>query len=298
MTTIKKPSSSTTLRDFLRYAVTCFERAEIFYGHGTNNSFDEAMFLLFDSLSLPYEHAQDLLDARLTEDESHLLLQRLSSRVNERIPTAYLVKQAWFAGIPFYVDERVLIPRSPIAELIEAQFAPWIEPSSVKRVCDMCAGSACIAIATALYMPGVVVDAVEYNDEAIEVANQNVQKHRVGGQVNVMQSDLFDRVNATYDIIVANPPYVDKIEMASLPPEYEHEPVDALASGDDGLVHTHKLLEQAPKHLNDDGILIVEVGASRVAMEAAYPNLALTWLDFQRGGDGVFLVTKEALLAK
>jgi len=285
-----------TIRDVLRYAITKMNQADLFYGHGTDNAWDDALALIFDTLHLSHEQQKILLDARLTTDEKKSLADLLLKRIDKRIPTSYLTKTAWFADLPFYVDERVIIPRSPFAELIETEFSPWIAPENVNRILDLCTGSACIAIASAYYMPDAIVDAVDISEEALAVAEINIKKFDMGEQVNLIQSNLFENLlERQYDIIISNPPYVDKQDMDNLPEEFRHEPELALASGDDGLEATTTILKQASRYLSDNGILVVEVGNSQHALMEKYPEVPFLWLDFARGGEGVFLLTKQQL---
>ncbi len=285
-----------SIRDYIRWGASRFQQAEIFFGHGTNNAIDESAWLVLHSLYLPNQIADGYLDTQLTLQEREAVIAVLRQRVEERLPIPYIIHEAWFCGLPFYVDERVLIPRSPIAELIEAGFSPWIEHDRIHRVLDLCTGSGCIAIATALALPGVEVDASDISADALEVAQLNVEAHDVEGEVILWESDLFQQIpQVEYDVIVTNPPYVDIDEMAARPPEFLHEPELALESGDDGLDATRQILRDAPRYLSDGGILIVEVGASQPQMELAFPELPLNWLEFERGGEGVFLLTKEQL---
>lgn len=285
-----------SIRDAFRLILTMMGESELFYGHGTDNLWDDALALVFDTLQLPYEEQQILLDAKLTNFEKDILAENINKRIHERLPTPYITHKAWFAGLPFYVDERVIVPRSPFAELIEAEFSPWIDIANVTSVLDLCTGSACIAIATACHMPDVVVDAVDISEDALAVAKINLDKYQLNHQVSLIQSDLFNELDGvTYDIIISNPPYVDKHDMDNLPEEFECEPELALASGHDGLDATTVILQQAKNHLNDNGILIVEVGNSQEALMVKYPQAPFMWLDFARGGEGVFLLTKEQL---
>lgn len=286
----------TTIRDMLRFAVTQFNAAELYFGHGTDNAWDEAFALIIRGLHLPFGNDSLLLDARLTTQERQALLVLIKKRVKDRIPVPYLIKEAWFAGLPFYVDERVLIPRSPIAELIEQQFAPWIDPEQVNAVLDLCTGSGCIAIACATVFPEAEVDAVDLSKDALAVAEYNLAKHGVEQQLKLYESDLFSALPAKrYDIIVSNPPYVADAEMQVLPAEYRHEPEFALVAADDGLAIACKILRQAANYLSENGILIVEVGNSEEALVKRFPEVPFMWLDFQRGGQGVFLLTAEQL---
>ena len=285
-----------TIKDFIRWGYCQLNQADVYYGHGTDNAMDEIFMLVMASLHLQPEEADKFLDCRLTADEKETLAQRLDKRISLRIPTAYLTHEAWFAGLPFYVDERVLIPRSPLAELIDAQFTPWIDPEQVHRILDLCTGSACIAIACAYAFPGVQVDAADISDDALDVAKTNIGRHALGEQVEAIQSDLMDDLAGRhYDIIVCNPPYVSSEEMQTLPQEYLHEPKMALQSGQDGLDIVKKILRDAGAHLSPNGILIVEVGNSQPALVNAFPDMPFLWLEFSRGGDGVFLLTAEQL---
>lgn len=289
-------SELVTIRDVLRWATSQLNEAKVFFGHGTDNAWDEALLIVFGILHLAHDSQPDIINARLTVSERRKLIQAFAARINQRIPAAYLIKEAWFAGLPYYVDQRVIIPRSPIAELIEQRFAPWIEPQKVHRILDLCTGSGCIAIACAWQFPEATVDALDNSDAALAVAELNINTHGVGNQVNLINSDLFANVGEQlYDIIVSNPPYVDAEDMANLPPEYLHEPSAALAAGTDGLLIVERILQEAAKHLTQHGILIVEVGNSAERLQERYPTVPFTWLEFTRGDSEVFLLTKEQL---
>ncbi|CAG9000987.1 MAG: 50S ribosomal protein L3 glutamine methyltransferase [Candidatus Celerinatantimonas neptuna] len=286
-----------TIQDMLRWTVSRFNHANIYYGHGTDNAWDEAIQLIFPSLCLPLEIGQEIKEARLTKSEREMLVELVIRRVNERIPVAYLTQKAWFAGLEFVVDERVLIPRSPIAELIEQKFQPWLRKEPA-RILDLCTGSGCIAIACNYAFPDAEVDAVDISTDALAVAELNIQSHGLEQTVFPIQSDGFQALKGQkYDLIVSNPPYVDETDMQHLPQEFCHEPELGLASGVDGLYLTRQILKQASDHLNDDGVLIVEVGNSQVHLESQYPQVPFTWLEFENGGHGVFAITKEQLLA-
>ncbi|MGH8352181.1 MAG: 50S ribosomal protein L3 N(5)-glutamine methyltransferase [Pseudomonas sp.] len=282
-----------TLRDHIRWAVSRFHGENLFFGHGTDNAWDEARQLVLGALHLPWEIADSYLDCRLEEDELEHLQGLLKRRIEERVPTAYLLGEAWFCGMPFVVDERVLIPRSPIAEQIERHFAPWLaqEPA---RILDLCTGSGCIGIACAYEFPEAEVVLADLSFEALEVANLNIERHELEERVYCVQGDGFAGLpGQRFDLIVANPPYVDAEDFAEMPAEYQHEPALGLACGEDGLDLVRRLLAEAAEHLTEKGLLIVEVGNSQVHVEALYPELDFTWLEFERGGHGVFLLTAE-----
>jgi ribosomal protein L3 glutamine methyltransferase len=285
-----------TIRDLVRWAVSRFNEAGLFYGHGSDTAWDEAMTLVLRGLHLPHEIPPTVLDARITAAERSHLQHLIHRRIHERIPVAYLIHEAWFAGLPYYVDERVLIPRSPIAELIEQDFHPWlaIDADDVRSILDLCTGSGCIAIACAKAFPDATIDASDISNDALTVAKMNVLRHSVEDQVHLHQSNLFAALpKKKYDIIVSNPPYVDAEDMASLPSEYKHEPELALAAGPKGLDFALRILREADEYLTPEGILIIEVGNSEYAMAEAFPEIPFTWLEFQRGGGGVFLLTAQ-----
>lgn len=287
-----------TIRDFIRFATSQFHQEGLYFGHGTDNAWDEAVALTLHTLHLPHNIDRAVLDANLTQEEKNKLLTLISMRVEKRIPVPYLTHEAWFSGLSFYVDERVLIPRSPIAELIENQFAPWIEPDQVHNILDLCTGSGCIAIACAKAFTDAQVDASDISNEALAVAKINVLRHFVADQVELLESDLFNGLpNKKYDIIVSNPPYVSAEEMSELPKEYHHEPRLGLAAGDDGLDIATRIIRDAVKYLQPHGILVVEVGNSEFSLAEKYPEIPFTWLEFERGGGGVFVLTAEQLKA-
>ena len=287
-----------SIRDFIRYGISRFEQAELYYGHGTDNALDEATQLVLHVLHLPHDLPGHFMEARLTHEEREQVLALIRRRVEDRIPLPYLTHEAWFAGFSFYVDERVLVPRSPIGELIEQGFEPWLRPQGLRRILDLCTGSGCIAIACAHVFPEAQVDAADISAEALAVAARNVAEHGVEERVRLVQSDLFSALQGCrYDLIVTNPPYVDAAEIAAMPAEYHHEPRLGLASGEDGLEAIEQILRQAPDHLQEDGVLIAEVGASEAALRAKYPQLPLVWLEFERGGSGVFQISRRDLLA-
>lgn len=291
-------ASLKTIRDFLRYAVSQFNEAELFFGHGNDNAYDEAAYLILHTLNLPLDTLTPFLDARLLQNEKALLLQLINRRVNERIPLAYLTKQAWQGEYEFYVDERVIVPRSFIYELLGEPLRPWIEYDElIHHALDLCTGSGALAIQLAHHYPEANIDAIDISIDALEVASVNVQAYGLENRINLIHTDLFTGIDGTYDLIVSNPPYVDAESVAELPDEYLHEPELALGSGIDGLDATRIILQQAAKYLNPQGVLLVEIGHNREVLEAAFPELPFTWLNTS-GGDGfVFLLTREDLLA-
>lgn len=286
-----------TIRDFLRWAVSRFNEASLFYGHGTDSAWDEAVALILHTLHLPHSVDPAILDARLTRSEREAIYHIIQRRVTDRIPVPYLTKEAWFADLSFYVDERVLIPRSPLAELIINDFSPWIEMGSVHSILDLCTGSGCIAIACAKQFPHCEVDASDVSSDALAVAKINVLRHEVEEQVHLFSGDLFHALPSEkkYDLILSNPPYVDAEDMAMLPQEFLHEPELALASGTNGLNATTAILQNASRYLNSNGVLIIEVGNSEQAVVEQFPDVPFTWLEFQNGGGGVFMLTAEQL---
>ena len=282
-----------TLRDYIRWAVSRFQREELFFGHGTDNAWDEARQLVLGALHLPYEIADSYLDCRLEDDEHAHLQALLQRRIVERVPAAYLIGEAWFCGLPFIVDERVLIPRSPIGELIEQRFAPWLA-SEPARILDLCTGSGCIGIACAYEFLDAEVVLGDLSYEALEIANRNIERHGLEERVYTVQGDGFaGLLGQRFDLIVSNPPYVDAEDFADMPAEYQHEPELGLACGDDGLDLVRRMLAEAADHLTERGLLIVEVGNSQVHVEALYPEVEFTWLEFQRGGHGVFMLAAQ-----
>ena len=291
-------ASLKTIRDFLRYAVSQFNEAELFFGHGNDNAYDEAAYLILHTLNLPLDTLTPFLDARLLQNEKALLLQLINRRVNERIPLAYLTRQAWQGEYEFYVDERVIVPRSFIYELLGEPLRPWIEYDElIHHALDLCTGSGALAIQIAHHYPEANIDGIDISIDALEVASVNVQAYGLENRINLIHTDLFTGIDGTYDLIVSNPPYVDAESVAELPDEYLHEPELALGSGIDGLDATRIIIQQAAKYLNPQGVLLVEIGHNREVLEAAFPELPFTWLNTS-GGDGfVFLLTREDLLA-
>ncbi len=281
-----------TLRDLMRWAVSQFNSADLFYGHGVDNAWDEAVALIMPTLNLPPDIDRSVLDARLTKSERQEILTLIERRLTERLPAPYLTQKAWFAGLPFYVDSRVLIPRSPLAEVIENGFQPWLANAEVSRILDIGTGSGCLAITCAVAFPNVEVDAVDISSAALEVAKINVQKHHLEDRVRLILSDLFENIpDQIYDIIISNPPYVSTGEMQQLPMEYRHEPKLGLMAGATGLDIVVRILSHANKHLSPEGLLMVEVGNSEEALRERFPFVPFTWLEFERGGGGVFLLT-------
>ncbi|EKO3468859.1 50S ribosomal protein L3 N(5)-glutamine methyltransferase [Vibrio fluvialis] len=285
-----------TLQDMIRWTVSRFNAANLFYGHGTDNAWDEAVQLILPTLYLPIDVPPHVLNSRLTSSERLRVVERVIKRIKDRTPVAYLTNKAWFCGLEFFVDERVLVPRSPIGGLIQAQFEPWLvnEPT---RIMDLCTGSGCIAIACAHAFPDAEVDAIDISADALQVAEQNIQDHGLEQQVFPIRSDLFrDLPKEQYDIIVTNPPYVDQEDMNSLPDEFKHEPELGLAAGTDGLKLVRRILANAPHYLTEKGILVCEVGNSMIHLMDQYPHIPFTWLEFENGGHGVFLLTREQLV--
>ncbi len=285
-----------TLIDYMRWGASRFVEAQLSFGHGLSSPLDEAVYLVLRTLNLPVDTPDIYWQSALTANEKLAIEAVIQRRINERIPAAYITKEGWFAGLQFYIDERVLVPRSPIAELVESQFSPWINPDEVENVLDLCTGSGCIGIACAYAFPYAQIDLADISEDALEVARMNVEQHDAEGRVSVIQSDLFENLEGrVYDIIVSNPPYVDAEDMATLSDEFQHEPELGLSSGEQGLDLTRTILKQAGKHLTDMGILVVEVGNSQYALAQMFPDAPFHWLQFERGGDGVFLLTKQQL---
>lgn len=286
-----------TIRDLLRFAVSQFNKAGLYFGHGSANAYDEAAYLILKSLYLPLDQLESFLDARITTDESNHVLKIIERRIKDRIPAAYLTHEAWLGEYSFYVDERVIIPRSFIAELLQTQLSPWIiDPDVITTALDLCTGSGCLAILMAHSFPNATIDAADISAQALAVAHKNIQNYGLEVRVGLMESNLFSALQKKrYDLIISNPPYVNAESMAQLPQEYQHEPENALASGADGLDATRQILQQAAKHLTEDGILVVEIGHNRAALELAYPELPFTWLETSAGDEFVFLLQRDQL---
>jgi len=296
--TITEPAKElTTVRDLLRYAVSRFNAAGLFFGHGTGNAWDEAVYLILHTLNLPLDQLEPFLDAHLLAEERRAVLDIIERRTRERLPSAYLTQEAWLGEHRFYVDERVIVPRSFIAELLQEQLAPWVnDPWGITHILDLCTGSGCLAILAALNFPNAQVDAVDLSPDALEVARRNIGDYELANRVQIIQSDLFTSLgNQRYNLITANPPYVNAKSMAALPPEYKREPKMALAGGDDGLDMIRTIIEQAKAYLQADGLLVVEVGHNRDALEAAYPALPFTWLETSGGDQFVFKLDAREL---
>ncbi len=282
----------TTARDYIRWATSRFNAAQLHFGHGSLTALDEAAALVLHTLHLPYDLTDTYLSAVLTLQERHAILGLIERRINQRIPAAYLTRETLFAGLLFYVDERVLVPRSPIAELIAQRFSPWIYTAGVASILDLCTGSGCIAIACALAFPAAEVDAADISEDALAVAEINLAKHQLENSVGLYQSDLFcDIPPHRYDIIVSNPPYVSLDEWRNLPAEFHAEPALGLKAGESGLELVLRILADADDFLTEHGILVVEVGSSAQTLQDLLPDVPFCWLDFAHGGDGVFLLT-------
>lgn len=284
-----------TVKDWIRWGASIFNRAELFFGHGTDNAWDEAAVLVLWAIAQPWERLGVISDCRLTDDEKNVITYLFNQRIELRVPAAYLTGEAWFAGLQFKVTPDVLVPRSPIAELLAAGFEPWLTTYPTK-ILDMCTGSGCIGIACAMYFEDAEVDLVDISPEALIVARENIHKHAISDRVQAIKSDGFNALDdGGYDLIVSNPPYVDAADLASMPQEYHAEPELGLASGDDGLDFTRVMLEEASRRLNVGGLLVVEVGNSWEALEDAYPHISFLWPEFESGGHGVFVLTQQQL---
>lgn len=292
----KKAQQLNTVNDFIRFAVKQFT-GRVCFGHGTDNPWDEAVYLILHVLGLSPDVDHKVLKRKLQLEEKRAMLNIINARVKKRIPAAYLTRTAWFMGLPFYVDERVLIPRSPLAELIEKSFIPWVKPQKVARILDIGTGSGCIAISCAYAFPRAQIDAIDISQAALRVAAINCENHKFQKRIKLLKSDLFAKLQGeTYDIIISNPPYVGKTEMKSLPKEYLHEPRLALLAGKGGDEIIARIITEAPKHLKPRGILVVEVGNSIALVLKKYKRLPFLWLEFERGDAEIFLITREQLL--
>jgi ribosomal protein L3 glutamine methyltransferase len=290
-------ASLKTVRDCLRFSVSRFNEAELFFGHGSANAYDEAAYLILHTLHLPLDRLEPFLDSRLTQSELIEVLDIIERRTEQRIPAAYLTNQAWLGDMSFYVDERVIVPRSFIAELLREQLAPWISDAErIHNVLDLCTGSGCLAILAAHAFPNAHVDAVDLSTDALDVAQYNVSDYHLEDSVSLIESDLFAKLaGKKYDLIISNPPYVDAPSVAALPQEYKYEPELALGSGEDGLNATRVILQHAKEHLSNNGILVVELGHNRDALEAAFPDLPFTWLSVSAGDEFVFMLHRNDL---
>jgi ribosomal protein L3 glutamine methyltransferase len=295
---LENPNELSTVRDWLRFTVSAFNEAKLSFGHGSASAYDEAAYLILHTLHLPLDTLDPFLDAKLIVEEKNTLLAMLEQRVTKRIPAAYLTHEAWLGDFRFYVDKRVIVPRSFIAELLREQFAPWIDNEKiVANVLDLCTGSGCLAILAAHAFPDADVDAVDISSDALEVSRRNIADYGLEDRINIIQSDLFANLQGKqYDIIISNPPYVDAPSMTALPPEYRHEPQFALGSGADGLNATREILKHAADYLNPNGFLVVEIGHNRPVLEAAYPDLPFIWLEVSAGDDFVFMLRREDLV--
>ena len=289
--------ASSTIGEAIEWTASQLGQASLFFGHGTDNPHDEAAWLVSYVTALPPDFDDSVLTFPVSHEQIARITTLLEKRITTRRPLPYLINEAWFAGLKFYVDERVIIPRSPIAELIAEQFVPWLEPDAVKNILDLCTGSACIAIALAQAFPAAKVLATDVSSGALEVAEINVRDHHVADRLQLLQSDLFEHVEARpFDLIVSNPPYVDAEDMAALPDEFQYEPGLALAAGKDGLDLVIPMLAAAPRYLSGKGVLVVEVGNSAEALQRKFPTVPFTWLEFDYGGEGVFLLDRIQLL--
>ncbi len=280
-----------SLRDIIYFGASAFDAASLYYGHGTDNALDEAAYLAFFALKETPDFSDEKLDVNLSQDKIATVNKLFQQRIDTRKPAAYLTHEAWFAGLSFYVNENVLVPRSPFAELIAEQFQPWVVAEKINRILDLCTGSGCIAIASALAFPDVQIDAADISKDALEVAEKNKIQHQLDERLTIIESDLFSNLQGRrYDLIVSNPPYVDAEDMAMLPDEYRHEPELGLTAGDNGLDLVIPMLRDANNHLNKNGVIIVEVGNSEEALNELFPEVPFMWLDFEYGGDGVFML--------
>lgn len=286
------------VRDLIRYAVSRFNERKLFFGHGSDNAWDEAVYLVLHALHLPPDQLEPFMDARVLPSERETALSLIDLRCEHRLPAPYLTHEAWLQGYAFHVDQRVIVPRSPIAELLMNQLSPWVvDPYEVTGILDLCTGSGCLAIIAAHQFPEAFVDATDISKDALDVAHINVEQHGLKDRLNLHHGSLFDPlpVSAQYDLIISNPPYVNAASMLTLPAEYRHEPSLALAGGDDGMDLVRTIIEQAPAHLRDNGLLLIEIGHEKLFFEAAFPDLEPVWLDTATASDQILLLTKEQL---
>ena len=284
-----------TVLDFIRLGASRMNRAGVYFGHGTDNAWDESAQLVMHVLNLPWDSTPQILSSRLLPSEKNQILDLFENRIEKRIPAPYLIGEAWFCGLPFNVDSRVLVPRSPIASLIEQGFQPWLGDISVDWVMDLCTGSGCIGIACAHYFDMAEVDLVDISVDALDVCRSNIERHQLEERVTAVASDLFEGIAGRYQLIVSNPPYVDQQDFDSMPEEFKHEPRLGLTSGVDGLDITRRILREASDYLTEDGLLVVEVGNSEVALQQQFPEIPFTWVDLPDGGNGVFLLSAQQL---
>jgi len=286
-----------TINQLVNYGASLFDDAKLHFGHGTGNAMDEAAYIVLNiTKKLPLESDQVFAN-EVSANEKQKILEIFSRRVEEKVPAAYLVGEAWFAGLPFFVNKNVLVPRSPFAELIDDRFAPWVDERKTNRILDLCTGSGCIGIASAMYFPNTSVDLADISNLALDVAKKNIQRHGLENRVIAVESDLFEGLSGeTYDLIVSNPPYVGHEELSSLPDEFYKEPQLGLDGGVSGLDLVHRILANASEHLNEGGVLYVEVGNTDEALQQCYPEVPFLWQDFEYGGHGIFMLTKEQLL--
>lgn len=285
-----------TLKDFIRWSASEFLKNDLYFGHGFSSALDEAVYACLFALKLPHDWPSFYFDTHLLEDERKAIYELIQLRVKSRLPMAYLTNEAWFCDLKFYIDARVLVPRSPFAELIKNQFEPWVDPNSVNSILDLCTGSACIAIACQYAFPDAQVSASDISKDALEVAQKNCQQHQLDNIINLIESDGFNDIpTKSYDLIVSNPPYVDAEDLANMPLEFHQEPSLGLASGNDGLDLTFHILQQAPHYLSEHGVLMVEVGNSAFTLDRLLPNVPFQWVEFEHGGSGVFYLSASDL---
>ena len=291
-----------TVESLIKETANKFNESNLTFGHGIDNAIDEAAYLIFGYLDLNHDKAEEAYQKTISNEDLIEIDKLIDCRINQNRPVAYLINKAWFVGLEFFVDERVLVPRSPLAELIANKLRPWADDKLVTRALDMGTGSGCIAIALGKFFPDIEIDAIDYSPEALQVANINLEYHKMTDRINLIESDFFSNLSENqysnyYDLIISNPPYVDQEDISNMAPEFHHEPILGLASGKDGLESVKILLRESCKYLRDNGLLIVEVGNSRQALEECYPTLPFIWIDFKLGGEGVFLLMKSDLEA-